>query len=216
MTVKKNILTKQWLPMAGLPILICFLLSCICACSEEDATVDEFDNWQQRNEQFFASLQDSLSRGGASWMRIKKFSLDPAQEGQPTDYIYVHKLEQGTETDASPMYTDSVRVSYQGRLIPTTSHPDGYVFDSTVYGNYDAETASTACLAVSGVVDGFSTALQHMHRGDYWRIFIPQNMGYGATAKTGIPSYSTLIFDIRLVDFSSAGKSMAPWKAPRR
>jgi FKBP-type peptidyl-prolyl cis-trans isomerase FklB len=51
------------------------------------------------------------------------------------------------------------------------------------------------------VVDGFSTALQNMHRGDYWRVIVPYQLGYNKESKTGIPAYSTLVFDIWLVDF---------------
>ena len=40
-----------------------------------------------------------------------------------------------------------------------------------------------------------------MHRGDYWRIYIPYQLGYGGTARSSIPAYSTLVFDLRLEDF---------------
>ena len=62
-------------------------------------------------------------------------------------------------------------------------------------------------MEVNGVLEGFATALQHMHRGDHWRVTIPHQLGYGASGTTGIPGYSTLIFEIRLVDFEegSAG-----------
>lgn len=198
------------------------LLSCLLfftACSEEDATEDEYANWQQRNETFFASLQDSLSASTSSWsqswQRYKNFSLDQKTEGSLTDYIYVKKLVESSATE-SPAYTDSVRVSYQGRLIPTTSNPEGYVFDTTVYDSYSISTTSTTKFLTSGVVDGFTTALLHMHRGDRWRIFIPYNLGYGATAKSTVPAYSTLIFDVTLIDFSPAGKPMPLWKTPRK
>lgn len=215
--LQNDYVTKHPPLLRGLGRLFIFLSLFLVACSEEDTTEDEYANWQQRNEQFFASLQDSLSRGGQSWARMKKYSLDPTAVGQPTDYVYVHKLEQGSDPSGeSPMYTDSVRVSYQGRLIPTKSYPEGYVFDTTVYGSYNIATTATAKFLVSGLVDGFSTALQHMHRGDRWRVFIPQQLGYGANVQSGIPAYSTLIFDITLVDFTPAGEVMPVWKARRK
>ena len=121
-------------------------------------------------------------------------------------------LVQSAVHTESPKYTDSVRVSYQGSILPTTTYPEGYIFDTTVYNDYNIATASTAKLLTSNTVAGFSTALQHMHRGDRWRVYIPHQLGYGSTPKTGIPAYSTLIFDLTLVDFSPAGEKMAPWK----
>ena len=192
----------------------CIILqsSFFISCSEEDATEDEYANWQERNETFFATLQDSLTRGNGTWLRLKSFSLDQTIEGQPTDYIYAKMLVQSAVQTESPKYTDSVRVSYQGSILPTTTYPEGYIFDTTVYNEYNIATASTAKLLTSNTVAGFSTALQHMHRGDRWRVYIPHQLGYGSTVKTGIPAYSTLIFDLTLVDFSPAGEAMAPWK----
>ena len=186
------------------------------SCSEDDNTVNEYENWQQRNEQFFATLQDSLSQTGAQWLKLKKYSLDQKEEGVATDYIYVKVLTQSDTSSTSPHFTDSVRVAYQGRLIPTTSYPEGYVFDTTIYGSYSMETVSTAKLLVSGVVDGFSTALQHMHRGDRWRVYIPHQLGYQSSVHGSVPAYSTLIFDLTLVDFTPAGTAMPIWKSPRR
>ena len=40
-----------------------------------------------------------------------------------------------------------------------------------------------------------------MHIGDTWRIYVPAALGYGSVTKTGIPAYSTLVFDITLNSF---------------
>ena len=118
----------------------------------------------------------------------------------------------------SPNYTDSVRVIYEGRLIPSATFPEGYVFDTTVGGNFSITTASTAKMLVSATVDGYATALQHMHRGDHWRIFVPSDLGYGesGTSNGSVPAYSTIIFDVMLVDFSPAGTAMPQWSSRMR
>jgi len=193
------------------------------SCSEEDNTVDEYANWQERNEAFIVSLAtDSLlsPNSNPQWTRIKSYSLDEAVEGNPSDYIYVKIISKGTGTE-SPMYTDSVRVSYEGRLIPTDSYPLGYVFDTTAGSTYDPATNATVKFqmvtsgGVENLVSGWITALMHMHRGDHWRIFIPYQLGYGNTDKStsGIPPYSTLIFDLTLVDFAPAGHAMDVWSS---
>ena len=194
-----------FLPMAGT----------VASCSEQDdEEADEYANWQVRNEAYFASLSDSLNQGGETWQRFRTWSKDQQAEGSSTEYIYVKVLESGTET-VSPLYTDTVRVSYRGRLIPSASYADGYVFDQTYYGTYSLQTTATAKGVVSSFVEGFTTALLHMHPGDRWRIYIPYQLGYGTTASSSsaIPAYSTLIFDLALIDFTSYGEAMAPWSS---
>lgn len=63
------------------------------------------------------------------------------------------------------------------------------------------EAGEPAELTVSDMVDGFATALQNMHPGDRWEIWIPQQMGYGSAGRSAsgsviIKPYTTLIFDL--------------------
>ena len=53
---------------------------------------------------------------------------------------------------------------------------------------------------MNGVVDGFSTALQHMKVGDKWEVWMPWRLAYGVTGKGNIPGYTTLVFEIELVE----------------
>ncbi|MBR1415914.1 MAG: FKBP-type peptidyl-prolyl cis-trans isomerase [Prevotella sp.] len=198
---------------------MCLLfLSFTLACSEEDATEDEYANWQERNEAFFASLQDSLQRNPAQWQRFKNYSFDETVEtmGPSSDYIYVKVISSGAET-TSPAFTDSVRVIYQGRLIPTASYPEGKIFEGTVYGQFSPATSATAKQLVSRMIEGYATALQHMHRGDYWRVYIPSELGYGSTGSgSSIPAYSTIIFDLMLIDFAPTGETLPVWSSRQR
>jgi len=194
-------------------ISFCLLLSTsifVLSCSEEASEEEEFANWQERNKQFLASLvNDSLSQSG--WQRIKKFSLDPNVEGSASDYVYVKMIEKGEGTEM-PNFTDSVRVVYQGRLIPSKSYSKGYVFDGTVYGNYSVKTAYTSRQKVSNTISGYTTALMKMHKGDYWRVYIPSELGYGTAGNGTIPGYSVLVFDLTLLDISPIGEVMKPWR----
>jgi len=180
------------------------------SCSENTGEEEEYANWKVRNETFFATLEDSLRQAPAEWMKIKSYTLDDTTEGKASDYIYAKKIETGTETD-SPMFTDSIRVSYQGRLLPSASYAEGYVFDGTVYGKYNARTNYTTRFKLSNLITGWTTAIQNMHRGDYWRIYIPSELGYGESENGSIPAHSVLVFDMTLIDFSPAGKVMKPY-----
>lgn len=214
----KLIFLRQLKQQGQLFIIGC--LSCISclftSCTKEETEAGEWDNWQERNEAYFASLADSLDANPNQWQRILSFSQSAATTHDIDKYIYVKKLENG-EGGESPAYTDSVRVIYQGRLIPSATFTEGYVFDGTVYGKFSATTSSTTKLLVSGTVDGFSTALQHMHRGDHWRVYIPSTLGYGEDgSSTGtIPGYSVIIFELQLIDFSHAGETMPAWSSRR-
>ena len=74
------------------------------------------------------------------------------------------------------------------------------IFDST--GNRTAipSTFDVNPGATYGVVDGFSTALQHMQVGDKWEIWIPWELAYGANGRNPIPGHTMLVFEVELVD----------------
>ena len=186
-----------------------------CAESDDEEQLGEYADWQARNEAYFLTLEDSLNSNPAVWRKLRTYSMTDKATTANTDYVYVKVLQTSelTELTESPIYTDTVRVAYRGRLIPSASYPQGYVFDQTYVGNFDLRTTDVSNLAVKGYVDGFATALQHMHIGDQWRIYIPYQLGYGTTAKSSIPAYSTLIFDLVLIDFVSGSDKMEPWSA---
>ena len=49
------------------------------------------------------------------------------------------------------------------------------------------------------LIEGWIIAMQQMHIGDKWEIYIPAEMGYGKFSQPGIPGGSTLIFEIELL-----------------
>lgn len=202
-------------------------LICLFSCSETDDTNTEFENWQAKNDAFFEQQYqravDSIAVNPTKWKLIKCFSKDKNTEGAHTDYIIVHVLSQRENHDEcttpqyaeSPFYTDSVRVHVRGNLMPSTSYNVasasygnvGYQFDTSWYGAYNAATMIPVAYSVSGLIDGFTTALQNMHVGDRWEICIPYQLAYSSTEKSSIPAYSTLIFDLTLHSFARAGQS---------
>ena len=87
-----------------------------------------------------------------------------------------------------PNTTDKVKVHYHGTLI------DGTVFDSSV------ERGEPATFELNKVIAGWTEGLQLMPIGSKYRFFIPSDLAYGARGTGGIPPYSTLIFDVELLD----------------
>lgn len=95
-----------------------------------------------------------------------------------------------TEGDGQkPAATDVVSVHYHGTLI------DGTVFDSSV------QRGTPASFGVHQVIPGWTEALQLMNVGSKYRLYIPQNLAYGANPHPGGPiqPFSTLIFDVELL-----------------
>lgn len=96
-------------------------------------------------------------------------------------------LKEGT--GKSPKSTDNVTVNYEGKLI------NGTVFDSSY------KTGQPITFQVDGVIKGWTEALQLMKPGAKYRLFIPSELGYGATPRPGgqIRPHDALIFDVELI-----------------
>ena len=91
-----------------------------------------------------------------------------------------------------PAKTDTVSVHYHGTLI------DGTVFDSSV------ERGTPASFGVHQVIPGWTEALQLMDIGSKYRLFIPQELAYGANPHPGGPiqPFSALIFEVELLEIN--------------
>ncbi len=188
---------------------------CVISCSENDDSVEEFPDWENQNVQYFDEIyQKAVDNVEGNWKVIKNYTYDDTIAVPNYGYIAVEVLQEGTGSGC-PMFSDSVLVNYSGHLLPSTSYPEGYVFDGNYQGDYNPLTAIPAQFYVGDLVDGFSTALQYMHIGDVWRVYVPYQLGYGKAGYGSIPGYSTLIFDIALIAYFRANASVTPWHSKR-
>jgi len=95
-------------------------------------------------------------------------------------------------TGPKPASTDTVVCNYRGTLI------DGTEFDSS----YKRGEATT--FPVSGVIKGWTEALQLMAVGSKWQLFIPPDLAYGERGMApGIGPNATLIFEVELLSIQS-------------
>lgn len=136
---------------------------------------------------------------------VQKLSEDKfaANKEQGEAFLGENKSKEGVVTTASglqyevisegagqkPSANDTVEVHYHGTLI------DGTVFDSSV------QRGETATFGVGQVIKGWTEALQLMNVGSKYRLYIPQDLAYGAHPHPGGPiqPYMTLVFDVELI-----------------
>lgn len=164
-------------------LMVC--MSVVISCDDDDdIKVDEA--WRVRNEAAF-----DLVRRNPEYKALPAPSL--------SDTLYYKVLEAGTGD--VPLITSTVEVRYKGKLI------DGTVFDMTSgfdTPETDDDLSYTFTLLNSDsptsytVIEGWGIALQHMHVGDRWEVYIPSNLGYGLRGYNSVPGASTLIFEIAL------------------
>jgi hypothetical protein len=100
----------------------------------------------------------------------------------------------GTGDEATSGKT--LTVKYSGWLYDTTqSDRKGIIFDTSTGGEGFSFT-----LGAGQVIQGWDQGLVGMRVGGLRRLIIPPSMAYGGTRRYSIPAYSTLIFDVQLVD----------------
>ncbi|MFZ2225488.1 MAG: FKBP-type peptidyl-prolyl cis-trans isomerase [Candidatus Deferrimicrobium sp.] len=88
----------------------------------------------------------------------------------------------------SPKADDTVTTHYKGTLI------DGTEFDSSY------KRGQPATFPVSGVIPGWTEALQLMKEGAKWQLFVPPDLAYGERgAGQVIGPNATLIFEVELL-----------------
>jgi FKBP-type peptidyl-prolyl cis-trans isomerase len=99
-----------------------------------------------------------------------------------------------TGTGPKPKPEDTVVCNYRGTLL------DGTEFDSSYKGGQPIS------FPVSGVIKGWTEALQLMPVGSKWKLFIPSDLAYGDKgAGNVIPPGATLIFEVELLKIQPKG-----------
>ncbi len=137
-------------------------------------------------------------------------SLKNKQKGDA--YLAENKTKEGVKTLPSglqykilkegtgpkPTASDSVVCNYKGTFV------DGQEFDSSY------KRGEPATFPVTGVIKGWTEALQLMPAGSKWQLVIPPALAYGEQGRPGMPPNSTLVFEVELVKIAEKEKPAAP------
>jgi len=102
-------------------------------------------------------------------------------------------------TGKKPKANDTVTVNYRGTLI------DGTEFDSSY------RRGQPTTFPVSGVIPGWTEAMQLMAEGAKWQLFIPPHLAYGERGMGGlIGPNTTLIFEVELISVQENKQEKKP------
>ncbi len=151
------------------------------------------------------SMEDLQAAFGVISQRLQKAQEEAAAEATAEGEAFLAKnaeREEVTVTESGlqyevlvqgegekPTYESTVRTHYHGTFI------NGEVFDSSVTRGQPAE------FPVSGVIAGWTEALQLMPVGTKLKLYVPHHLAYGERgAGAAIPPYSALVFEVELLD----------------
>lgn len=197
-----------------LPFL--FFLAGVWVSCEEVEEAGKYDNWRERNEAFADSIkrltgENYVATGEqADAMELGKLYAiqTTASTTEGMQYVYCKKLVRNAAGER-PLYTgyhSMVSSFYYGTLITGDRFDgnfDGYTAldkDIPWNGTMKEPTAfdSPLSFSVSGVISGWTAALQYMRTGERWMLYIPWQSAYGESGQSDIRGYSALTFDLVL------------------
>lgn len=140
----------------------------------------------QNTEQTFMGRKEEYKTKNEQFLEELRAENDIKE--LPAGILY-RVIEEGQGTN-TPRLNSIVSVHYKGTLI------NGREFDNSWKRN------CPEAFRLNEVIEGWQIALQQMHVGDRWIIYIPYAVGYGKRASGPIPAYSTLIFEVQLLSIA--------------
>lgn len=147
-----------------------------------------FAKFQAEIDAAKAKVAEGRKGGNAAW--LAENAKKPGIKVTPSGLQY-EVVAASTKKDAKqPTAADTVKVNYVGALT------DGTVFDAS------ANHGGPASFGVGQVIKGWTEALQLMHEGDKYKLYIPAELAYGDQAPPSIGPNQILVFDVELVEVS--------------
>lgn len=158
---------------------------------EAQAAIMEVQNELRKKQQEKLQVEgDTNKKEGDAFLAANK-----GKEGVVTlpSGLEYKILKEGT--GPKPTASDSVVCNYRGTLI------NGTEFDSSY------KRGQPATFPVTGVIKGWTEALQLMPVGSKWQLFIPPDLAYGERGPgPEIGSNSTLVFEVELLSIENKDK----------
>jgi len=152
---------------------------------EERAVLTQLQSEVRKKQQELAQVAgEANKKQGVAFLEANK-----TKEGVVTlpSGLQYKVLQEGT--GPKPAATDMVVCNYRGTLVDNTE------FDSSY------KRGQPATFPVTGVIKGWTEALQLMPVGSKWQLVVPPELGYGERGAPGgqIGPNATLIFEVELL-----------------
>jgi FKBP-type peptidyl-prolyl cis-trans isomerase len=141
------------------------------------------NDMRKKQQDLSQQLGDANKKDGMAFLETNK-----TKEGVVTlpSGLQYKVLQEGT--GPKPAATDKVVCNYRGTLLDNTE------FDSSY------KRGQPATFPVTGVIKGWTEALQLMPVGSKWQLFVPAELAYGDRGAGGqIGPNATLIFEVELL-----------------
>ncbi len=150
----------------------------------EVLTKDDYQKQLDLKTHSSAEMEESL---------LKRYLLHGDIKVKPTaDGLYYIETKKGT--GGKPQPGDMVTVNYTGTFI------NGKPFDSSL----ERGEPFTFKFGVGEIIPGWDEGIAMMRKGSKAQLIIPSNLAYGSEGKGPILPYSTLIFDIELLNIQKS------------
>ena len=161
-------------------------------------TEDEMKAALQQLRTEFTTAQEAKAKEAGAVNRKEGDAFLTANKAKDGVKVLPDGLQYKVLTEGNgpkPAATDTVTVNYRGTLI------NGKEFDSSF------KRGQPATFPVSGVIKGWTEALQLMPVGSKWQLFIPADLAYGDRgAGQDIGPGDTLIFEVELLSIGEQKK----------
>jgi len=142
---------------------------------------------RKKQQEMAQQLGDTNKKQGVAFLEANK-----TKDGVVTlpSGLQYKVLQEGAGPKPAP--TDTVVCNYRGTLL------DNAEFDSSY------KRGQPATFPVTGVIKGWTEALQLMPVGSKWQLFIPSELAYGERGAGGqIGPNATLIFEVELLSIQA-------------
>jgi len=131
---------------------------------------------------------------------LEKYLADNKITTKPTASGLIY-IETKKGSGPSPKETDVIKMHYTGKLL------DGTIFDSSI-GKEPLE------YPLNQMIQGWIEGVQMMKKGGKAQLIVPSALGYGPRGGGPIPPFSTLTFEVELLDFKAGEPQGQPAMEP--
>lgn len=158
---------------------------------------DEPDNgtdWREKNDSWMQSKIAEKDKDGNPVYRRIGCGWDPDA------YVLMkwHNDPAETSSNLAPLSTSTIDVRYEVSTIDSVMVDSSHSRVNPAPGIYRTQLNKN--------INGWVIGLSNMHVGDSCTILIPYNQAYGSIPYNGLEAYSSLIFNVRLVDIPAYEK----------